>query len=192
MLQTESYESWFLLCPRCCIFIQQNISGMGIFGKYVSKMCLKSSKNETQVFRHDHSHWIITVAVIKGSEAVSQNHRMAWVGGDLKAHSLQPLPWVGLPPTSSGCPGSHTTWPSAPPGMGHHSFSGQLCQLLFALWVKNFSQTSNLNLPSFSLKSFSLVLSLSVCAKSLSPLCLQDPLKYWKAAVNSPQSLLFL
>ena len=49
----------------------------------------------------------------------------------------------GCPPTSSGCPGPHPTWPGAPPGMGHHSFSGQLCQRLTALWVKNFLLISN-------------------------------------------------
>ena len=46
------------------------------------------------------------------------------------------------------------------PGMGHHSFSGQLCQGLTALWVKNFCLISNLSLPSFNLKLFPLVLSL--------------------------------
>jgi len=34
----------------------------------------------------------------------SYNHRMVWVGKDLKAHQSQPLPWAGCPP-SSGCPG---------------------------------------------------------------------------------------
>ena len=48
---------------------------------------------------------------------ISQNHRMAWLGRDLKAHLSQPLPWAGLMPTSSGCPGPHPTWPWAPPGM---------------------------------------------------------------------------
>jgi len=67
----------------------------------------------------------------------SQNRRMAWVEGTSKTIYFQPLPWAGLPPTSSGCPGPHPTWPWAPPGMGHHSFSGQLGQRLIALWVKN-------------------------------------------------------
>jgi len=62
------------------------------------------------------------------------------------------VPWAGLPPSSSGCPGPHPTWPRAPPGMGHHSFYGQLCQHLTALRVKKVFLTSNLNLPSFSLK----------------------------------------
>jgi len=63
------------------------------------------------------------------------------------SNPTQPLLWAGLSPTSSGCPGPHPTWPWVPPGMGHHSFSGQLCQHLTALWVKDFLLTSNLNLP---------------------------------------------
>jgi len=51
-------------------------------------------------------HKIITVE--------SQN---AWVGGDLKGHQSQPPAMGWLPPTSSGCPGPHPTWPSAPQGL---------------------------------------------------------------------------
>ena len=53
--------------------------------------------------------------------------------GTSKPTFPQPLPWAGLPHTSSGCPGPHPTWPWAPPGMGHHNFSGQLCQRLTTL-----------------------------------------------------------
>jgi len=78
---------------------------------------------------------------------------MAWVGRDLK--DQVPAPAMGwLPPTSSGCPGPHPTWPWVPLGMGIHSFSGQLCQCLTTLWVKNCILTFNLNIPSFSLKPF--------------------------------------
>ena len=83
----------------------------------------------------------------------------------------QPLPWAWLSPTSSGCPGPHPTWPWAPPGMGHHSFSGQLCQHLTALWGKNLFVTSNLNFHSFSLKPFPLVLLLYAHLKNQSPFC---------------------
>ena len=41
--------------------------------------------------------------------------RMVRVGRDLKAHPV-PNPKSG---TSSGCPGSHPTWPWTPPGMEH-------------------------------------------------------------------------
>ena len=58
-----------------------------------------------------------------------------------------------------------------PPGMGHHSFSGQLWQSLTALQVKNFFLTSNLNFLSFSLNPLPLVLSLPTCEK-LVPLLL--------------------
>ena len=50
--------------------------------------------------------------------------------------------------------------------------------------VKYFPLTFNLNLPSFTLKSFSLVLSLSDSVKSHSPSCLLVPFKYWKATVE--------
>ena len=56
-------------------------------------------------------------------------HRITeWFGleGSSKPTQPQPLLWAGLPPTSSGCPGPHPTWPLAPPGMGHHSFSPPL------------------------------------------------------------------
>ena len=53
--------------------------------------------------------------------------------------------------------------------MGHHSFSGQLCQHLTTLWGKDFFLISYLNLLSFSLKAFPLVLLLSDRVKSRSP-----------------------
>lgn len=74
------------------------------------------------------------------------------------------------------------------PGMGIHSLSGQLCQCFSTLWVDNFHLISNLNLPSFNLKPFSLVLSLPGYVKSEPP-SLQAPFKYWKAAMRSPQGL---
>ena len=69
--------------------------------------------------------------------------------GTLKILQFQPLP-----PTSSGCPEPHPTWPWAPPGMGHPHSSGQLCQCLTALWVEIFPLKWNLSLLSFSWKSF--------------------------------------
>jgi len=46
---------------------------------------------------------------------------------------------------------------------------GKLVQCFTTLMVKNFFLTSNLNLPSFSLESFPLVLSLHTLVKSPSP-----------------------
>ena len=51
-------------------------------------------------------------------------------------------------------------------GRGIHSLSGQLFQHLTTLKVKSFPLTSNLNLPSFNLKPFLLVLLLSTLSKS--------------------------
>ena len=75
-------------------------------------------------------------------------------------------------PHQLSCPGPHPTWPWAPPGMGHHSSSGQLCQSLTALSVKNFPLSSKLNLSSFSLKSFPLVPLLSEHVESPSVSCI--------------------
>jgi len=54
-------------------------------------------------------------------------------------------------------------------GGGSHRFSGQPGQCLTTLTVKNFFLLSNLNLPSFSLQPFLLVLSLHTIVKSPSP-----------------------
>jgi len=51
----------------------------------------------------------------------------------------------------------------------------------------SFLLISNLNLPSFCLKLF----SLSACVKKLVSSCLEAPFQYWKATVRSPRSLLF-
>jgi len=61
-----------------------------------------------------------------------------------------------MPPISSGCPGPHSIWPWMAPGMGDPQLSGQPVPLPHhpLIW------TFNLNLPSFSLKPFPLVLSL--------------------------------
>ena len=58
------------------------------------------------------------------ASAAWYNHRMAWVGRDLKDHLVPNLlPHTGLPTTKSGasavCPGPHPTWPWTAPVMGH-------------------------------------------------------------------------
>lgn len=115
--------------------------------------------------------------------------------GNLKDHLVPaPVPQAGLltrrPSTSSDCPVPHPTWPWTPPGMGH----------THPRW-ETFSSTSpsfqwknspwHLNLLSFSLKPFPLLLSLSISVKNWFPSCLQSPIKYWKAEIRSPCSLLF-
>lgn len=54
----------------------------------------------------------------------SQNHRMIWIGKDVKDHLVpSSLWWAGLPTTRlssrSGCPGLHLTWPWTLPGTRH-------------------------------------------------------------------------
>jgi len=68
---------------------------------------------------------------------------------------------------------------------------GSLFQCLTTLSLENFPLTSYLNLFSFSLKPFPLVLSLSDHVKSWSLFFLKAPFKYWKATVRSPLCFLF-
>ena len=82
-------------------------------------------------------------------------------------------------------------WPRVSPGMWHPTSLSNLCQCITALAVKNFFLISQQNLPSFSLKPFPLVMSQQILLKSLSPSFLFLPFRYWKAALRSPQSLLF-
>jgi len=63
-----------------------------------------------------------------------QDHGMAWVGKDLKAHPVH-LPWA-VPPSSSGCPGPHPTWPWVPPGMGHPQLLWAAVPEPYHLWNK--------------------------------------------------------
>ena len=51
------------------------------------------------------------------SSEVSQNPRKVWVGRDLKAHPVPPLPWAGTPPTVPGCSQPCPTWPGTLPGL---------------------------------------------------------------------------
>ena len=82
---------------------------------------------------------------------------------------LSPTPCHGLgAPHQLRLLRSHPTWPWAPPTPS----SGQQCQCLTSLIVKEFLLTSNLNLPSSSLKPFLLILLLSDHVKSQSPSCL--------------------
>ena len=122
---------------------------------------------------------------------------MAWVGRDLKTHQVSiPLLQSWWPTASSsirsGCPGPYATWPWTLPRMVHpqplwaaFSSNSPLTQ-----W-KTFPLTSNLHLPSFSLKPFCLVLSLTNHVRIWFPSCLQSPFKYWKAVMSSPWSLFF-
>ena len=80
-----------------------------------------------------------------------------WVGRDLKASNSSPLLWADCP-HQLRLPRAHP-WPWEPPGMGNPQLSGQQCRGL-TLWVKNFLLTSNLNLPSLSLKPLPVVQSL--------------------------------
>jgi len=102
---------------------------------------------------------------------LDKNHRMAWVGSDLKDHQApipchrqghQP-PHIILDQAAQGPiqPGLEYLQ-----GRGIHNLSGSLCQHLTTVSVKNFPLTSNLNLLSFNLKPFPLVLLLSTLPKS--------------------------
>ena len=113
---------------------------------------------------------------------------MTWVGRDLKDHQAPTsLMWVG-------CSHQHG-WLramalSTPRDGASTTSMGSLFQSLTTLRVKNFLLISNLNLPSFSLKPFPPILSLSAHSRSQSPSCVHVPFKYWKATARFPQSIL--
>jgi len=68
-----------------------------------------------------------------------------------------PPPAMGwLPPTRSSWPGSHSTWPWAPPGMGHpeHLWAPWAWASMPSQW--RIYPASNLNLSFFNLKPFPL------------------------------------
>jgi len=116
----------------------------------------------------------------------SLHHRMAWVGRDFKAHLVSTLlPWARLLSTPSNL---------ALNASGDKASTASLsilCQCLTTLSGRNFLHISHLNLPSFSLKSLPLVLSLSDCVKSCFPSCILVHLKCQKAVVMSPRNFLF-
>jgi len=107
----------------------------------------------------------------KPSLSHTQNHRMVWVGRDLKDHAVPaPVPWAGTPSTRPGCSKPHPTWSWTLLGRGQPQLLfGNLCQCLTTPLVKNFFLIFSLNLPSFSLKPLPLVLSLHAVVKSPSP-----------------------
>jgi len=132
------------------------------------KHCIESSAIMNRCLYMCYQWCVADIREIHQMSSGSQNHRSGQVGRDLKDHeSPAPLPPAGLPTSTfniaPGCPGPHPTSPWTPPGMGHLS---NLFQHLTTLIVKNFSLTSNLNLPSFNLKPFPLVLLLSTLSKS--------------------------
>jgi len=85
--------------------------------------------------------------------------QQSWVGRDPKA-PYQPYPCPGL-----AAPYRSVSW-------GTHS-SGQQCQVLTALWIKNFFLTSDLSHPSFSLKPFPVSCHCTLSVRSPSPVFLQ-------------------
>ena len=110
---------------------------------------------------------------------------MAWVGRDLEDH-LVPISLC----VQGYQPLEQTTKELIKPGLeclqgwDTQNLSGPWCQRLTTLL------TSNLNLPSFSLNPFPLVLSLPACIRSCAPS------KYWEAIMsllfsrlNKPNSL---
>jgi len=102
---------------------------------------------------------------------------MVWVGRDLEDH-LVPTPLamsrdIFHQPRLLRAPSNLALNP-AREGAATASL-GSLCQCLTTLMGKNFFLISHLNLPSFSLEPFPLVLSLHTLVKSPSPSFLSAP-----------------
>ena len=137
--------------------------------------CISACSDNVSIFLLNHLLLILPwymsscLNLVRNSE--SHNHRMAWVGRDLKDHeSPTPLPQAG-PLTSTcntrpGCPGPHPTWPWTSRDGASTTSLDSLFQHLTTLIEKNFPLTFNLNLPSFNLKPFPLVLLLCTLSKS--------------------------
>jgi len=137
--------------------------------------CFSSSVQEKECgfifFSGKHAQRLIIEFAILQHHFWLWNHRMVWIGSDLKDLWV-PTPY--LPPAMGRAAPHQLRLPRAPSNLalstsrdGHHSFSGQLCQHLSALWVKNVLLTSNLNLLSSSLKPLLLILLLHTLVKSL-------------------------
>jgi len=114
----------------------------------------------------------IRTGIHEGAEAGKpQNHRMVRVGKDLKDHLVPTPPAMSRDifhqPGVLRAPSSLALNP-AREGASTASL-GNLGQCFSTLMVKNFFLIPNLNLPSFSLQSFLLVLSLHTLVKSPSP-----------------------
>jgi len=122
----------------------------------------------------------------------SSDHRLVWVGRDLSRPS-SPTPAMGRDISNQirvlRAPSS-LAWNGSRDGASPTSL-GNLGQGLSTLSVNDFFLRSSRNLPSFSLNPLSLVPSLQALLKTLSPSLWEAPLKYQKAAVRSPRSLLF-
>ena len=65
----------------------------------------------------------------------TQNHRLR-LEGVLEPTQPQPCAVGRAAPHQLRCSGPHPNWPSAAPGMGHHSFYEQLCQHFTTLSMK--------------------------------------------------------
>ena len=146
-------------------------------GQYsVTCCCCATDGSRGAVWIIPHSHRIIEWLGVEGTSRIIKFqlpcHRQGWKPLD------QELDQVAQSPIQPGI--KHWQgWPTAP--------LGNLFQLLTTLSVKNFPLASNLNLPSFSLKPFPLLLSLSTFVKLISPMFI---IYLWKAAMRSPCSLL--
>lgn len=79
-----------------------------------------------------------------------QNHRIAWVGGDLQDHLVpNSLPWTGTLPTRPGSSGLYPIWPSTLSGMGHPRFSGQPVSVSIFFFFKVLYSSSQPSLSDF-------------------------------------------
>jgi len=117
-----------------------------------------------------------------------------WVGweGTFKCHPAQP-PAMGRDIFNQSrvlrAP-SNLAWNGSRDGASPTNL-GNLGQGFTTFLMKNLFLMSSLNLPPFSLKPSPLVLSQQALLRSLSPSFLQAPIKYWKAIITRPRSLLF-
>jgi len=109
---------------------------------------------------------------------ICKNHNIIWVSWVLQLSSgPTPLQWAGTPTAPSGAQSpSRLTLSVLRDGASTASL-GNLCQCLTILIVRSIFLISNLDLPSFSLKSFPLVTTKKRKPTQNTPLCFFPSLK---------------
>jgi len=96
---------------------------------------------------------------------------MAWVGRDLKAYPRQATAMVWLPLLAQAAQDPIQPSLECFQGWGIHHITGQQCQGLTTLWVKNLFLTSNLDVLSCTFHKWLLKATQCLCSLSSKELC---------------------
>ena len=120
--------------------------------------------------------WLLRALHCTAGFVESKNHRVLELEGTPQGHPV-PHPAVHRDTHSSISAQNPIPVLGGSLGMGHHHLCGQPVLCHTALIAKDFALISNINLPSFSLKPFPLVLSHRPCYRVCPPLS-YSPFRY--------------